>query len=89
MPEWYMWIMVLCGAVPGIAGLICALIFLGGIKRDVHDLLSRAEKWDKAGEDLAYLRGRLDGTEATVDLLQDHALERVRRTRPRALKVAG
>ncbi|CAB4132033.1 hypothetical protein UFOVP134_6 [uncultured Caudovirales phage] len=86
MPEW---LMILFGAVPGTIGLICALIFLGGIKRDVHDLVKRAESWDQAGKDLAYLRGRMDGTEATVDLLQDHALERQRRAPGRArLKVA-
>jgi hypothetical protein len=84
------WLMILFGALPGCLALFVAATHLGAMRRDVHDLVERAASWDKMKLDVAYLRGRFDGTDDTVRLLQEQAVSpHATRRRPRLKAVSG
>jgi hypothetical protein len=83
------WLMILFGAVPGCLALFVAFTHLGAMRRDVHDLSTRSAGWDQMKLDVAYLRGRFDGTQATVDLLQEQSMDHPRRHRVRAVSGSG
>ena len=89
-----LWLSILLAGLPGAFGLVGAFIYLGGMRRDVHDLTKRSEGWDQLKTDVSYIRGVLDGKrEAIVETLADHLQEprphaNVSRPRSRASKAA-
>ena len=71
------------------AGLVGALYGFGRLHQEVTTIRDWVEAIPKMSEDIAYLRGRMDGTTDNIAMLQDHALKNHRRPRATPMKAAA
>jgi hypothetical protein len=57
------WLEILFGAIPGVLGLVGALWRMGEMHNELRNIVERIAPVPQMAQDIAYLKGRLDGTD--------------------------
>lgn len=57
------WLMIAFGSVPGSVALFVAIWRMGAMHNELKNMGDRLEPLDQMGKDIAYLKGRQDGSD--------------------------